>query len=253
MTAKPLDTLTRFEALAQRWLEGSFTRLFRTRLHRAELAEQLIRALEDGQTIGPNGLWLAPDDYQVLVHPDDFARLGGDQDWAEIERKLANHLIDIAQQSGLILMRRPRVRLRSSDRVPPCQVRVQAHLTAPPALAGVPSETREIDTRQPQNMTGPPLLACHLQVGGRRLPLAASPVNLGRGLDNDVVVDHPRVSRHHAQLQQREGQWWLIDLVSANGTTVNAQPVSEAILHPGDVISLAGVEVRFELQGTTDK
>lgn len=251
MTSRPLDALARLETLAERWLEGGFARLFRTRLHRAELVEQLLRALEDGRKAGPDGTWLAPDDYQVLVHPNDFARLGGRQDQAEIEKKLANHLMEIARQSDLILMRRPRVCLRPSDHVPSHQVQVQAHLIAPPPPADVPSETREIDTRRLQNKF--PLPPCRLLIGKRHFALNTSPVNLGRSLDNDIVIEHPRISRYHAQLQQREGRWWLIDLGSANGTTVNDRPIGEAILQPGDAISLAGVEVRFELQKIPEK
>jgi hypothetical protein len=257
MASKPLKALTRLEALAEHWLEGGFARLFRARLHRAELAEQLLRALEDGRAAGPDGVWLAPDEYQVFLHPDDYARLGGTPDQAKIEKKLTHQLIELAQQSGLTLMRRPRVHLRPSDHVPPRRMQVQTRFMTMPTLTDEPSETREIDAHQAQKVAGarppeadpetaPPYR--YLLAGEQHIRLTTSPVNLGRGLDNDVVIDHPRVSRHHAQLRQREGQWWLIDLNSANGTAVNNQPISEAILHPGDVISLAGVEVRFERQ-----
>jgi hypothetical protein len=265
MASKPLDALTRLEALAEQWLEGGFARLFRTRLHRAELAEQLLRALEDGRTAGPDGIWLAPDEYQVFLHPDDYARLGSPSDQTKIEKKLTHQLIELAQQSGLTLVRRPRVHLRTSNCVPPRQVQVQTRLITSPALAEGTSETREIDTHQAQEKADVPpsdvtlhpppthspddhISHHYLLVSERHIALTASPINLGRGLDNDVVIDHPRVSRHHAQLRQREGQWWLIDLSSANGTAVNDQPISEAILHPGDVISLAGVEIRLERQ-----
>ena len=250
MASKPLDALTRFEALAERWLEGGFARLFRTRLHRAELAEQLARALEDGRTTGPDGTWLAADDYQVFLHPDDYARLGDRQGQAEMAQELAGHLMAIAQQSGATLMRRPQVRFHPSDRVPLHQVQVQARLTAPRGPANPPPDTQEIDTRKAQETAAARTLplACQLLIGERRFPLNASPVSLGRSLDNDVVIEHPRISRRHAQLWQRDDRWRLMDLGSANGTTVNDQPVSEAALYPGDVISLAGVEISFELQ-----
>jgi len=254
MASKPLDALTRFEALAERWLEGGFARLFRTRLHRAELAEQLVRALEDGRIAGPNGVWLAPDDYQVFLHPGDYARLGSGRGHAEIEQALTSHLMATVQQIGATLAQRPEVHLSASDRVPPRQVEVRAYLTTPQSPAGLSPDTQEFDTRTVQETaTEKQSLACYLLIGDRRFPLTPSPVSLGRNLDNDIVIEHPRVSRHHAQLRQREGQWWLIDLGSANGTTVNDQPVSEAILHPGDLVSLAGVEVRFELQARTAK
>jgi len=241
MARKPLNALSRFESLAQRWLEGGFARLFGARLHPAELAEQLARALEDGRVAGPDGVWLAPDDYQVLLNPDDYSHLAGQPGHAEVEETLAGYLIEIARQSSATLPTRPEVRIAPSERVLPRQVVVQAQMTAAQALTEPPSDTQEF--RWPK--TADPLPDCWLVIGERRIPLTASPLGLGRSLDNEVVVEHPRVSRHHAQLRQRGGRWWLIDLGSANGTAVNDQPVGEAALAPGDVISLAGVEILF--------
>ncbi|MFZ5919083.1 MAG: FhaA domain-containing protein [Chloroflexota bacterium] len=248
MAAKPFHPLTRFEALAERLLEGGFTRLFGSRIHRAELTEQLSRALEDHKIAGPDGVWLAPDDYQIQLHPTDLARLGERPAHAELEKELSGQLIALAQQSGMTLMRRPRVSLTASADVAPHQVRVLAHLVASPK-ADVASPTREINTGEAQSLSPTPAAAaCYLHLDQRRFPLASRAVTLGRNLDNDVVIEHPRVSRHHAQLRQRQGQWWIIDLDSANGTTVNGQSVSQAILHPGDVISIAGVEIHFQAQ-----
>jgi hypothetical protein len=252
MLSKPLDALTRFEALAERWLEGGIARLFRARLHRAEVAEQLARALEDGRTVGPDGVWLAPDDYHVSLHPDDYAQLGNRQDRAEVTQALASYLVKVAQQNGATLLRRPEIHLHRSNQVSPRQISVQAHLTVPETLAEAPPDTQEIEAQRTQGSpdTTASSISCHLLIGDRRFALNASPVSLGRSLDNDVVIDHPRVSRHHVQLRQRDGLWWLIDLGSANGTAVNDQPVSEAVLQPGDVISLAGFEIRFEMQAS---
>lgn len=259
MVPKALNPLSRFESLAERWLEGGFARLFGARLHPAELAEQLARALEDGRAAGPDGVWLAPDDYQVFLSPADYARLAEQPGQAEIEQTLTGYLIEIARQSGATLPSRPEVHLLPADGVPPRQVQVQARLTVAGEMVEPPPDTQEILWHKARDQATaviplPPVLsdapapASYLVIGERRLPLTASPVGLGRSLDNDVVVEHPRVSRRHAQLRQREGRWWLIDLGSANGTAVNDQPVSEAALQPGDVISLAGVEILFEAQ-----
>jgi len=249
MTRKPTDALARFEGLAERWLEGGFARLFGARLHRAELVEHLVRALEDGRTAGPDGVWLAPDTYEVLLNPEDYGRLGDGPSRAEIEQELTSYLMAAVRQIGVTLTRRPEISLFPSDRVRPRQVEVHAHLTMPRGLVEPPSDTQEMETRKArQGAAEKGALAHHLLVDGRRFSLTTAPISLGRALDNDVVIEHPRVSRHHAQLRQREGQWWLIDLESANGTTVNEQPASEAVLHAGDVISLAGVEIRFEAQ-----
>jgi hypothetical protein len=70
-------------------------------------------------------------------------------------------------------------------------------------------------------------------------------VNIGRRLENHLVIDDPRVSRNHAQLRSIKGRFVLFDLNSTGGTFVNGQRTSQTVLYPGDVISLAGVALIF--------
>ncbi|HLF74484.1 MAG TPA: FHA domain-containing protein [Anaerolineales bacterium] len=76
-------------------------------------------------------------------------------------------------------------------------------------------------------------------------PLDQSVVNIGRRLENHLVIDDPRVSRNHAQLRAIKGRFVLFDLNSTGGTFVNGQRTSQTVLYPGDVISLAGVALIF--------
>lgn len=76
-------------------------------------------------------------------------------------------------------------------------------------------------------------------------PLDESVVNIGRRLENHLVIDDPRVSRNHAQLRAIKGRFVLFDLNSTGGTFVNGQRTSQTVLYPGDVISLAGVALIF--------
>ncbi|MDD1636382.1 MAG: FHA domain-containing protein [Methylococcaceae bacterium] len=39
----------------------------------------------------------------------------------------------------------------------------------------------------------------------------------GRSQDNDIVIQHGDVSRHHLEVKQENGEWWVYDLNSANG------------------------------------
>lgn len=76
-------------------------------------------------------------------------------------------------------------------------------------------------------------------------PLTESVINIGRRLENHLVIDDPRVSRNHAQLRSIKGRFVLFDLNSTGGTFVNGQRTSQTVLYPGDVISLAGVALIF--------
>lgn len=65
---------------------------------------------------------------------------------------------------------------------------------------------------------------------------------LGRTSDNDISFpEDSNVSRFHAEIELRYGDYWLIDLRSSNGTTVNGSRVSsEVLLREGDEIVLGG-------------
>jgi pSer/pThr/pTyr-binding forkhead associated (FHA) protein len=69
--------------------------------------------------------------------------------------------------------------------------------------------------------------------------------NLGRKLDNHVVLNDPRVSRNHAQIRMVDSQYILLDLNSTGGTKVNNKKISKSVLYSGDTISLAGLEIKF--------
>jgi adenylate cyclase len=72
-------------------------------------------------------------------------------------------------------------------------------------------------------------------------------VSIGRAETNDLVLNHPSVSRHHARISTLPGDTTLlIDLGSLNGTIVNGQPVQEHRLANQDRITLGMYELRFE-------
>jgi pSer/pThr/pTyr-binding forkhead associated (FHA) protein len=81
--------------------------------------------------------------------------------------------------------------------------------------------------------------------GVKFYPLVKAVINIGRRLENDLVIDDPRVSRNHAQLRAIQGHYVLFDLSSTGGTFVNGSRVSETIIYPNDSISLGGVILTF--------
>jgi len=69
--------------------------------------------------------------------------------------------------------------------------------------------------------------------------------NMGRKMDNHIVLNDPRVSRNHAQIREVDHHFILLDLNSTGGTMVNGKKVSKSVLYSGDTISLAGLEIKF--------
>jgi len=82
-------------------------------------------------------------------------------------------------------------------------------------------------------------------VYGDLLPM--QPVTaIGRDLGNDIVLTDDFASAHHALLTYREGRWWLEDLGSSNGTTVNGSRIHRPIpLDPGDLIGVGQVVLKL--------
>ncbi len=69
---------------------------------------------------------------------------------------------------------------------------------------------------------------------------------LGRHDSCDVVLSDPSVSRRHARLVFRDGNWVLQDLHSTNGTLVNGVRVGRCTLRPGDRLALGDEQLRID-------
>lgn len=83
---------------------------------------------------------------------------------------------------------------------------------------------------------------------GSRLMLRSEGDNLiGRGLECRIVLTDPRCSRVHACLRLTEGEWWVQDTDSRNGTFVNNQKVDAAQLSEGHVLRVGDTEFTFQL------
>jgi pSer/pThr/pTyr-binding forkhead associated (FHA) protein len=79
-----------------------------------------------------------------------------------------------------------------------------------------------------------------------RLPIN-TPLLVGRGASNHVVLDDPRISRQHARFAPQHDGAYLYDLNSANGTIVNGVGVTKHKLAPDDVIRFGRYSFRMEV------
>lgn len=68
--------------------------------------------------------------------------------------------------------------------------------------------------------------------------IAVQPISIGRGPDNDVVIDNLAVSTNHARVFPELDHYVVEDLQSVNGTFVNGQSVQRKILRDGDRIGV---------------
>ena len=240
-----MNRLAQFEARVERLVEGTFSRLFAGRVRPLEVAGWIARAVEDHQMVASDGTPQAPTHYWIYLRPEDQEALISDQ--PTLEQDLAAHVAQLAAQSGLALAGAPVVVVPPRPGLAAHEVLVEARCVPPYARDQERTHEMTVDELTAlARQTGPAAGRPFLILDGRRSVDLTSPViSIGRGLDNDVILEDPRVSRRHAQMRLRYDRYVLYDLDSRGGTQVNGYSVTECVLHSGDVISFSGVEVVF--------
>lgn len=86
-------------------------------------------------------------------------------------------------------------------------------------------------------------------VSGEKYPLLPL-TSLGRSPTNTIPINDNFASSEHALVALRNGQWWLEDRQSRNGTTLNGIPMSQSVvITNGDIIGIGSLSFRVELEG----
>jgi two-component system, cell cycle response regulator len=81
---------------------------------------------------------------------------------------------------------------------------------------------------------------------GKRFVLDGSRVGLGRGADNQIVLEGDSVSRRHAHLEKRDTRWYVVDDGSTNGTYVNEEQIPrEQALNNSDRLKVGPTILKF--------
>jgi len=73
----------------------------------------------------------------------------------------------------------------------------------------------------------------------KEYPFEKNELTVGRKEDNDIVIDNPAVSGHHARIVKQGGEFILEDLNSTNGTFLKDRKVIKASLHHKDEVGVA--------------
>lgn len=137
---------------------------------------------------------------------------------------------------------------------------VMPPLAVPPAgipaaaLEGLPTMPLRTLADQAAAMAAPPVVAAvpparlvvvSTELGGMEFLLNRPSAVIGRTEENDVMLNHRSISRHHAKIVRDGDRYTIVDLQSANGVRVNGESYERIELHPGDVIELGHVRMRF--------
>jgi hypothetical protein len=109
--------------------------------------------------------------------------------------------------------------------------------------ASPPQQVQEASTvilgPEAKKVPGLRLLATAGPAQGATFDVGVTGGTVGRLPENDIHLSDGRLSRRHARIEFRNGVYWLSDLASQNGTSVNGRTVSEPHqLQTGDSIEL---------------
>jgi hypothetical protein len=229
--------LARLEARLERLIESVFAHFFNQSIRAQDIVLHLSRAITGSVQIGLNGdsRLYAPDRYRICLHPDVQKELLARA--PDLEYILSRHVVALASEAGYRLRTVPIVHLIPDESVPTTDLKVKAEHQS--ILNG---RTAKLD---PINglANGEPLPRAaqnpQLVINGEStFYLTDDIINVGRSRDNQIVLDDPRISRHHAQFRRRAGVYWVFDTSSQSGTFVNNVAVREYALSAGDVIRL---------------
>jgi FhaA, N-terminal domain/FHA domain len=220
--------LDRLEQALERIVEGGVASVFRLRVQPADIGRQLERTMLDGRMTSVGAI-LAPNHYELRLHPEDAASFTGWED--ALCREMEIWLADLAYERGLATVGPFHVGVTRDGSVPRRSVLAVSRFVDAASLLRRPIE-RPVAALElvPVNGPGPSCVLCDRSV------------TVGRSESNDLVLDGTEVSRRHARIEvDLAGRGWLvIDLNSTNGTWVNGVRTDRASIGAGDTVAFAG-------------
>lgn len=231
--------LDQLEARLRSLFEDQITAILPVLSAEDRLIHKLTLALKQNIVEQKGESALAPNIFTLIVAVESAAK------WREprVMDALRNIISAAVKDVGLQLETQPAITITTDETFSERDIAVIASHKLEPMED---TKGMVIDAeKDPKNAETLPENAFLIVEGVKVYPLKDPVVNVGRRMENHLVIDDPRISRNHAQLRAINGRYVLFDLNSTGGTFVNGQRTSQTVLYPGDVISLAGVALIF--------
>jgi hypothetical protein len=252
-----VTVLRNIEAKIESLFEGVFGRAFRTHVQPVELARKLAKEMDDHRMVSVSRVY-APNEYAVYLSPTDREQFSSYEESliAELQEYLSEH----AKRESYVLLSSPRVAMNSDEDLEVGEFGIATRMVQPepgdveaePGPEVAPGATMvyrpkagpETQAVTPEELGVEPELVT-LTVDGTQHQIDKQSVVIGRSRDCDIRLSDPNVSRRHAEIRQEGTAYWLVDLESTNGSTVNGRRQQRTKLENDDRITLGSTDLVF--------
>jgi hypothetical protein len=252
-----MSFLRKVELRLEGLVEGAFSRAFKARVQPVELARKLAKEMDSYKTVSVSRIYV-PNEYTVYLSRDDRRQF---RDYEEaLLDELSAYLLEHATNESLALLTRPKVSFETDKRLRMGEFGIQARLVKPAGdevdevSQGDLGATMVYSAARPDRQVAEepgvaekPISRALLIANGKSFVIDRDRAVIGRSQRCDYVLSDPNVSRRHFELQLRGADWYLVDLDSTNGVTVNGRRVASSRLEPGDVIVAGTSNLKFDL------
>jgi Protein of unknown function (DUF3662)/FHA domain len=236
-----MGVLQRFENRLEQMVSGAFARAFRSEVQPVEIAAALQREVDNSAQILSRERRLVPNDFRVELSSADHDRLS--QYSSTLTQELTDMLREHAEEQHYVFTGPISISLERDDSLSTGMFHVRSAAVARVTPAGGQSAT-ETAVRRADVV---------LEVNGVRHPLEPPGLVIGRGVDADLRINDPGVSRRHAEIRVMPGvsgpTVTILDLGSTNGILVNGVRVQQAQLDDGGVVKVGNTSMKVRFLG----
>ena len=217
-----MGLLDSFERGLERAVGGAFAKTFKSGVQPLEIAAALRRELDTKAAVVSRDRILVPNELHVRLSPADFARMN------ELGESLIDELTLLLQSHGAA---------QGYTFPGGISITLENDRTVSEGVIAVTSQT----------VKGQVVWNPVLDIGGTRHALTRPRTVIGRGSEADITLDDSGTSRKHIEVLWDGERAQVTDLGSTNGTLLNGEPVSRAVLPPDSVIDIGRTRILFHV------
>ncbi|MFP7761838.1 FhaA domain-containing protein [Marisediminicola sp. LYQ134] len=221
-----MGLLDNFEQGLERVVNGTFAKTFRSGLAPVEITSALRRELDTKAAVVSRDRILVPNNFTVRLGRTDFQRMSS----------MGSSLTD--ELTGLVHTHATAQGYQFAGAV---TIRLSEDTSLSEGIIRIDST----------NVSGEVAWTPVLEIAGKRHPLTRSRTVIGRGSDADITIDDTGTSRKHVEVLWDGKRAQVQDLGSTNGSKLNGEPVTKALLAPDSVITIGRTRIVFRVLAQT--